>query len=363
MQTDFKICVVAHNEQDRIIESLVHIANAIHYSQHTYQVHIVANGCRDYTVPLCQEFCRQNAANFTLHELELGDKANAWNYFTYTVNVENQLAIYIDGDCFISINALEDMLKTYDQNNQVNSISGYPATMGRGSLNWRKNLIEHGETPGNFYALTPQFIKRIKNINFKLPIGLIGDDSVLSWIVNVILAFVLIKFIVYPGLGLIVGTNYPIVAVISGSMEHDGSFDNWWESPAACQQELCTQEKFYNLYGISKSEFEEFKFNHGFNKGDIIFLRNVKDSEIGDVLVFMSPYKPEPIIHRIIKISVEDNGKIYLTKGDHNLATGKYDENIQEKQMLGKGWFRVPSLGWIKIGFVNLLGLFGIHIS
>lgn len=182
MQTDFKICVVAHNEQDRIIESLVHIANAIHYSQHTYQVHIVANGCRDYTVPLCQEFCRQNAANFTLHELELGDKANAWNYFTYTVNVENQLAIYIDGDCFISINALEDMLKTYDQNNQVNSISGYPATMGRGSLNWRKNLIEHGETPGNFYALTPQFIKRIKNINFKLPIGLIGDDSVLSWV-------------------------------------------------------------------------------------------------------------------------------------------------------------------------------------
>ena len=159
------------------------------------------------------------------------------------------------------------------------------------------------------------------------------DDSVLSWIVNVILAFVLIKFIVYPGLGLIVGTNYPIVAVISGSMEHDGSFDNWWESPAACQQELCTQEKFYNLYGISKSEFEEFKFNHGFNKGDIIFLRNVKDSEIGDVLVFMSPYKPEPIIHRIIKISVEDNGKIYLTKGDHNLATGKYDENIQEKQI------------------------------
>ena len=189
------------------------------------------------------------------------------------------------------------------------------------------------------------------------------DDSIWSWILNIILAFVLIKFIVYPGLGLVLGTDYPIVAVISGSMEHDGSFEEWWVSPAACQQDLCSQEKLYNLYGITKSEFRMFKFDNGFNKGDIIFLRNAKSVESGDVLVFMTPYKQEPIIHRIIKISVEDNGQVYLTKGDHNLAPGKYDLNISEKQVLGKGWFKVPYLGWIKIGFVDLLGMFGIHIS
>ena len=50
------------------------------------------------------------------------------------------------------------------------------------------------------------------------------DDSVLSWIVNIILAFVLIKFIVYPGLGLVFGTDFPVVAVVSGSMEHEGNF-------------------------------------------------------------------------------------------------------------------------------------------
>ena len=48
------------------------------------------------------------------------------------------------------------------------------------------------------------------------------DDSVWSWIVNIILAIVLIKFIIYPGLGLVLGTSYPIVAVVSDSMEHSG---------------------------------------------------------------------------------------------------------------------------------------------
>ena len=39
------------------------------------------------------------------------------------------------------------------------------------------------------------------------------DDSLLSWIVNIVLAIVLIKFIIYPGLGLVLGTGFPVVAV------------------------------------------------------------------------------------------------------------------------------------------------------
>ena len=48
------------------------------------------------------------------------------------------------------------------------------------------------------------------------------EDSVASWVVNIILAFVLIKFIVYPGLGFALGTTHPVVAVVSPSMEHNG---------------------------------------------------------------------------------------------------------------------------------------------
>jgi len=47
-----------------------------------------------------------------------------------------------------------------------------------------------------------------------------NEDSILSWIVNIIIAFLLIKFVIYPGIGFALGTNLPVVAVISESMSH-----------------------------------------------------------------------------------------------------------------------------------------------
>ena len=55
------------------------------------------------------------------------------------------------------------------------------------------------------------------------------EDSLLSWIVNIIIAFILIKFIVYPGLGYLLATTHPVVAVVSESMEHNSNFNAWWD--------------------------------------------------------------------------------------------------------------------------------------
>ena len=56
------------------------------------------------------------------------------------------------------------------------------------------------------------------------------SDSVWSWLVSFVLAFIIVKFLIYPGLGLILGTGFPIVAVVSGSMEHgNNDFSAWWE--------------------------------------------------------------------------------------------------------------------------------------
>ncbi|MGE0793683.1 MAG: hypothetical protein AB7V77_05895, partial [Candidatus Woesearchaeota archaeon] len=94
------------------------------------------------------------------------------------------------------------------------------------------------------------------------------DDSIASWLVNIILAFVIIKYMLYPLLGLIVGTNLPVVAVISESMEHEVNFDSWWTSQAECSGKLCTQKDFYEEFNISKEQFEEFTLKNGFKRGD-----------------------------------------------------------------------------------------------
>lgn len=189
------------------------------------------------------------------------------------------------------------------------------------------------------------------------------EDSLRSWILNILLAFLIIKFIVYPGLGLVLSTQHPIVAVVSGSMEHDGKFEEWWGSAARCGDIQCRQSDFYAKYNITREEFAEYPYSNGFNIGDIMVLYgdNPEDIEPGEILVF-DIGQPVPIIHRVIK-RWEESGKYYFTtKGDHNneLFYAIGEDRIEQGQIIGKAVFRVPYLGYIKIWFVELLKL--LHI-
>ena len=170
-----------------------------------------------------------------------------------------------------------------------------------------------------------------------------NEDSVASWLVNVILAFVLVKFIIYPGLGLLLGTHYPVVAVVSGSMEHDGNFENWWQS----------HKEFYDKIGINKEEFTNYPFSNGFNKGDLMILYKATTLHKGDVIVFQGEPQ-DPIIHRIVKTHP------YQTKGDHNTDSRRDETAITQERILGKAIFRIPYLGWFKLGFVYLLSWLGL---
>jgi signal peptidase I len=197
------------------------------------------------------------------------------------------------------------------------------------------------------------------------------EDSVWSWIVNVIVAFLVIRYIVYPLLGLVLGTGFPIVAVVSESMEHGlhdynicgqdigtfhESFDNYWD--------VCGN--WYEQHGITKSEFRKYPFKNGFNKGDVIILwrANRDNLEVGDILVFQGN-KPQPIIHRVVKVWIENDKYFYQTKGDHNRESFDpiRETKIEEERILGKGGLRIPYLGWLKILFVDALKPLGINIQ
>ncbi|MBW2964991.1 signal peptidase I [Candidatus Woesearchaeota archaeon] len=187
------------------------------------------------------------------------------------------------------------------------------------------------------------------------------DDSWASWFVNVLLAFIIIKFVVYPVLGLVLSTSHPIVAVVSSSMEHDGSFDDWWQASAVCDAGSCTQGGYYAQINVSKDEFRTFRFRNGFNTGDIMLLYGTDPDkiDIGDVIVFAAD-RPDPIIHRVIKIVDNGNGRVFTTKGDHNGGSYYFEAYIPEESYIGKAAVRIPYLGYIKIGFVKLLGWVGL---
>jgi signal peptidase I len=195
------------------------------------------------------------------------------------------------------------------------------------------------------------------------------DDSIWSWIVNVILAFVLIKFVLYPGIGFLLGTTHPVVAVVSGSMEHrtaDGmicgvrpenyrsDFDTFWQ----------TCGSFYAPFNITSNMFNKFYFKNGFNTGDIIVLVGKKpaDINVGDVIVYTAN-QPDPIIHRVIAKWYRDGKYYFTTKGDHNPGMLPFEEEIVQERVVGKAVFRIPALGYIKIWFVQLLQLLGLGNS
>ncbi len=176
------------------------------------------------------------------------------------------------------------------------------------------------------------------------------DDSLLSWIVSFVIAFLLVKFVVYAGIGLLLGTNYPIVAVVSGSMEHEGlNFDTWWAENG----------EWYESRDITKEEFSKFMFKNGFNKGDIMVLvgEEAKDIKKGDILVFEANSQ-HPIIHRVVDIDEKSGEYYFQTKGDNNPDSYEQlgERDIAENQIIGKAVFRVPLLGWVKIVFAELVG-------
>jgi len=163
------------------------------------------------------------------------------------------------------------------------------------------------------------------------------EDSWTSFAVTLILAFIIIKFVFFPGLSLITGTSLPLVIVESCSMyHHEDGFENTFESDV------------YEDYGIFINNTGNWIFQNGFNKGDVIFVVGAKNVEVGDVIIFNGGAQ-HPLIHRVVEA---DGG--YSTKGDNYKTNTKQlssEKDISEDQVIGKALFKVPFIGWAKLIF------------
>jgi hypothetical protein len=215
-----------------------------------------------------------------------------------------------------------------------------------------------------------------------------NSDSILSWLIALVLIFVIIKYIFFPGLSLIMGTSLPLAGVESSSMDHQSlKYCEKYNSNGRCIQtssvyEVCgnifdkkdylnideywdTCGEWYEEHDLTKSEFKGFTLKNGFSKGDIIIVWGRFTPKIGDIIIF-KPNKeslaPRPIIHRIVVINPDGS---YQTKGDHNEKQLVSDNNIYntdetkitQEQIVGKAIFKIPYLGWIKIGLVEFINL------
>ena len=145
------------------------------------------------------------------------------------------------------------------------------------------------------------------------------------------------------GLSYGLNTEFPVVAVVSSSMEHD--------NPEA------TYYPFMQTKGYPQADLQKFSFASGMRKGDIAVIKGVpfEKLKVGDVIVYVVPGK-EPIIHRVVEVNSEG----LITKGDNNgaidQASGGIAPVIKPENVKGKAIARAPMLGYVKLTYMKITG-------
>ncbi|MBI4021237.1 MAG: signal peptidase I [Candidatus Aenigmarchaeota archaeon] len=130
-----------------------------------------------------------------------------------------------------------------------------------------------------------------------------------STIAYVILG-VLLAVGINAGLGALLGTDLPIVAVESDSMKPT------------------------------------------FAKGDILILQGKPNYTLTDIIVFSPSPDTTPVVHRVVAINTDGS---YQTKGDANANQLPFEKHIPPSAVHGKVILIVPYLGWIKIGITEFI--------
>jgi hypothetical protein len=184
-----------------------------------------------------------------------------------------------------------------------------------------------------------EFLWKIKRA-WKKTYEFLKADTWQSFFVELILAFLIIKFLFFPFLSFLTGSIMPLVIVESCSMYHSSSMEE------------IMKNSVYSKFNLTYENSKLWKFQNGLSKGDIILVLGPKNIKIGDIIIFKSS-SANPIIHRVVSLSPLE------TKGDHNSGQlvsgnnpGNVDEtNIKQEQLIGKSVFRIPFLGWVKLIF------------
>lgn len=172
------VAVLAHNEADRIQGSLEALCAAGLGPDD--QVHVMINGSTDATAEIVQAMAKADR-RIAPHVLDFGDKSNAWNTYVYRHAPKDHHHIFLDGDVRPAAGAVTELLDTLDRHPEALASSALPAG-GRRSQAWAQKILENHGLPGNLYALRDATLERIKAERIFLPVGFVGDDTILRWL-------------------------------------------------------------------------------------------------------------------------------------------------------------------------------------
>lgn len=164
------IIVLAHNEERRIARCLA----SLPLGDPGVTAHVVVNGTTDRTAAIARTF------PVTVHDWPQGGKARSWNRIVLdTPGIEGRCFVFVDGDAEVLPGSVPALAEALRLNPGANAAAGLPAN-GRMAEAYRAETIASHGMFGDLYALSGDFVRRLRASGIRLPEDLIGDDSLIG---------------------------------------------------------------------------------------------------------------------------------------------------------------------------------------
>lgn len=180
MKDSVSFAVFAHNEQDLIGECLDSLLSELKGLEG--RIVVLVNGSSDRTLEIVKSY-QAHHSNVEHVNLKFGDKANAWNYYVHSIADESSAHFFVDGDITISERSVKSILEVMASDEHALAFSTLPSG-GRKSKSWARTVMKYHGLPGAFYGLPNSTLKAMRDIQFYMPVGLVGDDTYLQWILK-----------------------------------------------------------------------------------------------------------------------------------------------------------------------------------
>lgn len=111
--TTWAIAVFAHNEGNNIAHCMDSLLAATQ-NPNALRIYVLNNGSSDNTVAVVAAYALRHS-QIQLVEIQLGDKANAWNYFVHDLSLQADIFGFVDGDVTFTPGALDELSKALEQ--------------------------------------------------------------------------------------------------------------------------------------------------------------------------------------------------------------------------------------------------------
>lgn len=182
------IAVLAHNEAEGIAACLASILGQEDLRPDD-RIAVLENGSTDGTAAIVEGIAAREP-RVRLVRLPLGDKANAWDAHVFGDGIfggeagqGTDLCVFIDGDVTMRPGSLAALREALAAHPDALAAAALPHG-GRTAMAWRARILaEHG-LPGNLYALRGSTVERLREGSWWLPVGFIGDDTFLMWLLR-----------------------------------------------------------------------------------------------------------------------------------------------------------------------------------